>query len=579
MENLTPVPVDAGTSLRRARWSSTCLLLASLLAAGAGNAGAENLGTSTQPLTVDKTVTLWTSNNNTVPVCWETAGYDREKKIVKEAVQGTWEFQAKIDFTGWDACPTEGDALHVRMRIDAYGTANAGAMGRAPVFGTGALSKAADKRPGIIFEFNPDGSANQARVEYIGVHEFGHILGFMHEQDGPGNVEGTAHCNQVTGSGDNAKPVTAYDRDSVMNYCNKFGNMRGDLTDLDIKGVQEMYGVRRQNVASRNACSSAQFKGLAALAAPWNDGGQATFAVFPSDGAKFTGWTQWNVKDGGWGDTVRWMSGDFNGDGKADIAAAWNNGGTNVLTVRQSTGASFIHAHWLESAGGWMDSTVWLPGDFNADGKTDVAGVWNDGGTVSIAVFLSDGSKFPGWTQWTVKDGGWSDSTKWVAGDFDGDGRTDIAGAWNNGGNTTLTIRRSTGSAFTHEHWLVDAGNWTEAGTFVTGDFNNDGRIDIVKLWNDLGKTSSDVYLSDGTRFLGAAAWTTRDGGWGSEVKWAPGDYDGDGRTDLNATWNNGGTNVLTVRRSTGGGFTAEHWLTSAGGWMDSTAWCAGRYQ
>ncbi|RJF92813.1 hypothetical protein D3871_28020 [Noviherbaspirillum saxi] len=557
-----------------------CILVGTLLiTAGAGRLhAAENVGKTTQPLTADKTITLWTSNNNTVPVCWETAGYDREKKIVKEAVQGTWEFHANINFTGWDTCPTEGEASHVRMRIDSYGDENAGAMGRAPVFGTGALSKPAEKRTGVIFQFKPDGKADQSRVEYIAAHEFGHILGFMHEQDGAGNVEGPAHCAQITGTGDNAKPVTEYDRDSVMNYCNKFGNMRGDLTDIDIKGAHEVYGIRRHNLASRNSCSSSLIKQASSLAAPWNDGGAATFAVFPSDRTKFLYHSQWNVKDGGWMDNAKWMAGDFNGDGLTDIGAAWNNGGTNVLTVRQSTGSAFTHTHWLVNAGGWMDSTVWLPGDFNGDGRTDIAGVWNDGGSVTIAVFLSDGTKFPGWTQWSVKDGGWMDNVKWVAGDFNGDGRTDIGAAWNNGGQTTLTVRPSTGSGFGHVHWLADAGDWTESGTFVAGDFNADGRADIVRLWEDLGKTSSQVYLSSGTQFQAPVAWTTRDGGWGSEVKWTAADFDGDGLTDLNATWNHGGTNVLTVRRSTGSAFNAAHWSTNAGGWMDSTAWCAGRF-
>ncbi|MEU9985516.1 hypothetical protein AB0E10_01710, partial [Streptomyces sp. NPDC048045] len=96
-------------------------------------------------------------------------------------------------------------------------------------------------------------------------------------------------------------------------------------------------------------------------------GGLLSTAVYLSDGSRFTGWSQWSDRDGGWIDSAKWVSGDFNGDGKTDIAAIWNNGGTNTLTVSLSTGKSFTRSHWATNAGGWADSTQWLGGDFNGD--------------------------------------------------------------------------------------------------------------------------------------------------------------------------------------------------------------------
>ncbi|ULH17612.1 M57 family metalloprotease (plasmid) [Deinococcus sp. KNUC1210] len=543
----------------------------------------QRVGSTSQPLTISN-VTDWRANGNQIPVCWETPGYAREKGIVQAAVTNSWQWYANLQFTGWGACPTGGiggsaTLRQVRIRISPQGTDNAGSGGSARV-GMAALSSAADNNPGVNLSFNPDGSADRGRVEYVGVHEFGHVLGFIHEQDTPGNVEGPAHCAS-SGIEANTTPVTAYDRDSIMNYCNRDGNLTGNLTDIDIQGVQAIYGVRIPNIAANNSCASAPTRQPASLAGVWNNGGQASVAVYPTDRTKFLYWSQWSNRDGGWGDTVRWFAGDFNGDGRTDIGAAWNNGGHNTLTIRLSNGSTFQQVHWLADAGGWADSTVWLPGDYNGDGKTDVAGVWNNGGKVSVAVYLSDGQKFLHWSQWSDRDGGWGDTVRWFAGDFNGDGRTDIGAAWNNNGRTTLTVRQSTGTALTHTHWLTDAGRWSNNSVFASGDFNGDGLSDVAELWNDLGQASIKVSLSNGAQFSSPSAWSTRDGGWiqGGAVKWMVGDFDGDRRSDIGAVWNNGNSNTMTVRRSTGSTFVAAHWATNAGGWSDTTAWCTGAFR
>jgi hypothetical protein len=209
----------------------------------------------TQPLTI-KNVQNWTDNGNLVPVCWESPGFDREKAIIKAAVRNTWERNSGISFTGWAICPRSGVEKFVRVATSTQDGNNSGANGATFGYGMALLKSASDGQGlllpprSMILTFNPDGSADQGRVEYIGVHEFGHVLGFVHEQDTEGNEEGPAHCASP-GNEPNAKSLTSYDRDSIMNYCNKDGNMKGNLTATDIAGVQAVYGVHTAKALGR----------------------------------------------------------------------------------------------------------------------------------------------------------------------------------------------------------------------------------------------------------------------------------------------------------------------------------------
>ncbi len=564
--------IQTNRGLAAPRLSSLWRVAAGAVCAAFPAAAQENIGSHSQPLTSEERVEYWTARNNTVPVCWMTPGFPREKDIVRAAVANTWSWWANIDFTGWGDCPANGSEEFVRVRVSAQGPEDSGAGGVAHL-GTYALGTAENGRIGMDLSFEA-GKAVQRRVEYIGVHEFGHVLGFAHEQDAPGN-EGPEKCNDGVDGGVKPVPITGYDRDSIMNYCNRDGNMTGLLTDIDIAGVQQIYGVRRKNTPPDNKCVSLPAKGLTSLAAVWNQDGAATFTVFPTTGSRFKYHEHRKIRDGGWHDSVKWMAGDFNGDGATDIAAAWNNGGKATLTVRlQQPDKSYSHVHWLVNSGGWSDTSFYMPGDFNGDGKTDLAGVWNNGGRASIAVFLSDGAKFLPGVDWNNASGGWHESIKWFPGDFNADGKTDIGAAWNNAGRTTLTVRLSDGVRFSHAHWLADAGRWFNSASFVAADYTGDGRADVAQLWNDVGWNTITVFRSYGSAFASGVDWAKRDGGQ-PPLKWIPGDFNGDGRADIAAAWNNNGTNTLTVRASNGSAFVPTHWSTNNGGWMDSTAWCA----
>ncbi len=173
-----------------------------------------------------------------------------------------------------------------------------------------------------------------------------------------------------------------------------------------------------------------------------------------------------------WGTAPYTWVGDFNGDGYADIASQYYSdvymkfGNASVKT------AGFSAATWTIS-GPWGQAAYTKAGDFNGDGKTDIASM--AGGNAYMK--LSTGSGFVSVT-WPISNL-WFQGAYTFAGDFNGDGLDDIASC---GGNTCY-IKQSTGNGF------IDPGNvtidpsWGNAEWTFVGDFEGDGNDDIASAY------------------------------------------------------------------------------------------------
>ena len=177
-----------------------------------------------------------------IPVCWLTAGSATEKAWVKAAVAGSWSRYAKVDFTGWGSCPV------CNGRCPNFVGIRVGIADTTPH--TVGLGTELNMRiPGMALNFtfknwSPSCAASASKrekcIRSIAVHEFGHALGFAHEQNRPDTPE---WCNDPQGSNGN-KLLGSWDVDSIMNYCNPTWNNGGILSAGDIAGVRAAYGAR-----------------------------------------------------------------------------------------------------------------------------------------------------------------------------------------------------------------------------------------------------------------------------------------------------------------------------------------------
>jgi hypothetical protein len=180
-------------------------------------------------------------------------------------------------------------------------------------------------------------------------------------------------------------------------------------------------------------------------------------------------------------------------------------------------------------------------GDFNGDGKLDIAvaiGAFTDTkGKVAVFLNKGDGTLEPP-AYYTVP----VPANSIAVADFNNDNKPDIAIIGNSGDNSvnTVSILTNTGSSFTvHSFpasiYFTPNGFGSDADSIydlVAGDFNGDGRIDLAYID---GCTQCDV--SEEELFILAnttSGWQPKQplGGTGSESLTAA-DIDGDGITDL----------------------------------------------
>lgn len=237
---------------------------------------------------------------------------------------------------------------------------------------------------------------------------------------------------------------------------------------------------------------------------------------------------------------------DVNGDLRSDVIQTYRGWGSIPTCKSNGNGYSCTNPAATIYNSGSSDQEF-LVGDVDGDGRDDVLQTYRGWSSIPMCKANGNGYSCSNPTA-TIYNSG-STEQKFLVGDFDGDYRDDVIQTYRGWTSIPLCTSTSIGWSCSNPPATIHNSGSPEQ-KFLVGDFNADGRDDVAQVFRGWG--SIPVCLSTGTGW-NCGNWPATIHNGSEEQRFHVADVNADGRDDIVQTFRRWGSYPTCL--STGGGW------------------------